>query len=161
MTSGFSQSKRSLFRRRKDNMIRPPWTKGTIEFTEICTRCNACIEACETNIIFRGDGGFPEISFKNGECTFCQKCVIACPEAIFDIKQDEPWQVKATITDTCLTNNGIWCQSCKDFCDAEAISFEYRLNNTPLPKIDLDLCTGCGACLEPCPNSSISFETTS
>ena len=159
MASGFSQSRRSLFRRRKDNAIRPPWVKTTIDFTEVCTRCDECIKVCETRIISRGDGGFPEVSFANGECTFCEKCVTACPEKIFDKEQAEPWQVKAAISNSCLAHSGIWCQSCKDSCDTEAISFEYRVNNAPLPKIDLDLCTGCGACLDPCPNNSISFAS--
>ena len=158
MATDFNQSRRSLFRRNKDNAIRPPWVKKDINFTDVCTRCDDCINACVTNIISRGDGGFPEVSFKNGECTFCENCVKACSEDIFDINQPEPWQVKATIADSCLAHKEVWCQSCKDFCDAEAISFEYRINKAPLPKIDLDLCTGCGACLEPCPNSSISFS---
>ncbi|MBM7071976.1 ferredoxin-type protein NapF [Shewanella sp. 202IG2-18] len=162
MASGFSQNRRSLFRRglgqkRNDSAIRPPWVNPEINFVDECTRCDKCIPVCETSIISRGDGGFPEISFKNGECTFCQNCVTACPENIFDTTQEAPWDVKASIQNSCLAHSGVWCQSCNDYCDVEAISFEYRVNQAPLPQINLDLCTGCGACLEPCPNDSISF----
>ncbi len=158
MANDFSQSRRGLFRRKKDDVIRPPWTNPNIDFTDICTRCDKCTNACETKVIFRGDGGFPEVSFDNGECTFCEDCVSVCPEPVFDLNQTEPWAVKAKIVDSCLAYQGVWCQSCKDSCDSEAISFEYIINNAPLPKIDLNLCTGCGACLEPCPNNSIIFS---
>ena len=57
------------------NAIRPPWSVNEEDFTDKCTRCGDCILVCETQIIVKGDGGFPEIQFDKGECTFCQKCV--------------------------------------------------------------------------------------
>ena len=55
------------------NAIRPPWSVNEADFTDKCTRCGDCILVCETQIIVKGDGGFPEIQFDKGECTFCQK----------------------------------------------------------------------------------------
>ncbi len=49
---------------------RPPWTDAS--FTEVCVRCGDCIDACPENILFKGDGGFPQIRFENEGCTFCQ-----------------------------------------------------------------------------------------
>ncbi|BDA61308.1 ferredoxin-type protein NapF [Shewanella xiamenensis] len=129
-----------------------------VEFTDICTRCSACITACETKIIFKGDGGFPEVSFKDNECTFCTQCATVCPEQkLFDLTQT-PWQHIAEIQDNCLTFQGIWCQSCKDACEPRAISFTLSVGKAPMPKIDTSLCTGCGACVAPCPNQAISIK---
>lgn len=158
MTESINHSRRSLFSRRKSLAIRPPWVREGVELTDICTRCSACITACETKIIFKGDGGFPEVSFKDNECTFCTQCATVCPEQkLFDLTQT-PWQHIAEIQDNCLTFQGIWCQSCKDACEPRAISFTLSVGKAPMPKIDTSLCTGCGACVAPCPNQAISIK---
>ncbi|GIU50191.1 ferredoxin-type protein NapF [Shewanella algidipiscicola] len=157
MNNTMDQSRRRLFNRRAQQAIRPPWSRTDIEFTDICTRCNLCIEACETAIIFRGDGGFPEINFSQAECTFCTKCVSACKEPLFNDPQQEPWQLRAVIDNSCLALSGIWCQACKDACDARAITFTPAIGCAPQPAIMLDSCTGCGACVSPCPSQSISI----
>lgn len=155
--SNINQSRRRLFSRRKSNVNRPPWSRQDIEFTDICTRCDKCIEACETKIITKGDGGFPEVNFTIDECTFCKKCVEACPEPLFTATDVSPWQIAATINDTCLARQGIWCQSCKDACDPRAISFTPAIGKAPQPQIDADICNGCGACVAPCPSHSITL----
>ncbi|AAN54718.1 ferredoxin-type protein NapF [Shewanella oneidensis MR-1] len=158
MTESINHSRRSLFNRRKSVVIRPPWVREEVEFTDVCTRCSACITACETKIIFKGDGGFPEISFKDNECTFCAQCATICPEEkLFDLSQT-PWQHQAVIQDNCLTFQGIWCQSCKDACEPRAIGFTLSVGQAPMPKIDTSLCTGCGACVAPCPSQAISIK---
>lgn len=158
MSDSINQGRRNLFSRRKSNVQRPPWVNPDIEFTDICTRCDKCIKACETQIIKRGDGGFPEIRFSEAECTFCQQCVTACEEPIFDLQQAAPWQISASIKDNCLTNSGVWCQSCKDACDERAISFVMAVGQVPKPAIDTNACTGCGACVSPCPSDSITIS---
>ncbi|EGM70641.1 ferredoxin-type protein NapF [Shewanella sp. HN-41] len=157
MTQSINHSRRSLFNRRKNTAIRPPWVREDIEFTDVCTRCSACITACETHIIHKGDGGFPELSFRDNECTFCTLCAKACPEALFDLTQT-PWHYKAHVQDNCLTYQGIWCQSCKDACEPRAITFTLSIGKAPTPKIDINLCTGCGACVAPCPSQAIQMK---
>ncbi len=157
MTSSINTGRRNLFRRKKSNAIRPPWSKVEESFVEICTRCDKCITACETNIIIRGDGGFPELNFKHDECTFCQQCVDVCPEAAFNDTQQAPWSYLAQIQETCLVNQNIWCQSCKDACEASAIKFTMTLGKPPTPEILSDQCTACGACVAPCPANAISI----
>ena len=157
MTQGINQSRRNLFSRRKTNLIRPPWSKSEQAFTDNCTRCDKCITACDTQIIKRGEGGFPEIDFSNDECTFCKKCVEVCPEPVFDSSTELPWTIIATIKDSCLTDKGVWCQSCKDACDPRAISFVMAVGQVPKPIIDTNACTGCGACVSPCPSDAIAL----
>lgn len=158
MSNRINQSRRNLFSRRKSQVIRPPWSRADVEFTDICTRCDKCIYACETKILSRGDGGFPEVSFSQDECTFCGNCAKVCPEPIFTDIEETPWQIKASIDQSCLANSGIWCQTCKDACDSRAISFTASIGQAPKPVVDTELCNGCGACVAPCPNQSIKLS---
>ncbi len=60
-----------------------PWSGDESHFLTHCTRCDACINACENNILQRGAGGYPSVNFKNNECSFCYACAQACPESLF------------------------------------------------------------------------------
>ena len=103
-------------------------------------------------------GGYPTINFKRGECTFCADCVSACKPLALVRGEDQPgWTHKAVIADSCLPHRGVECRVCEDFCDARAIRFSPRLGGSPLPVIDAEKCTGCGACLAPCPVNAISI----
>jgi ferredoxin-type protein NapF len=71
-------ARRNFFRGRKASTrlaIRLPWVINEQYFIDDCTQCGDCITSCEEKIIVKGDGGFPEIDFSKGECTFCQKCI--------------------------------------------------------------------------------------
>jgi ferredoxin-type protein NapF len=117
-----------------------------------------CIDACPEQIIVIGDGGYPTIDFKRGECTFCADCVSACKPLALVRGEDQPgWTHKAVIADSCLPHRGVECRVCEDFCDARAIRFSPRLGGSPLPVIAAEKCTGCGACLAPCPVNAISI----
>ena len=156
--SSINQSRRRLFSRKKSDAVHLPWVKSDIAFTDECTRCDKCISACETHIIIKGDGGFPEVDFKIDECTFCKKCVEACPEPLFTQTDETPWAITASIQNTCMAYQGIWCQSCKDACDEMATSFTMAIGKAPQPVIDLEACTGCGACVAPCPSDAILIK---
>lgn len=158
MSNRVNLSRRNLFNRRTTHVNRPPWVKEDIEFTDLCSRCDKCIQACETQIIVKGSGGFPEISFNSDECTFCKRCVEACPEPIFGNTSVRPWLIVAQVDESCLVNQGVMCQSCKDACDYGAIKFPPALGKPAFPSITIEDCTGCGACVAPCPNDSIKIE---
>tara|TARA_R110001583_G_scaffold34122_1_gene114830 strand:+ start:1962 stop:2609 length:648 start_codon:yes stop_codon:yes gene_type:complete len=154
---------------------RPPWALQEATFVDQCTRCHECIVACEENIIFIGDGGFPEIDFNRGECTFCEACVDTCkPSALFkqdrQVKQDQPvteteqqaFYFDIKIDDSCLAKQKIHCQSCKDVCDPRAITMPWPKKVTSgaiqAPEINIADCTSCGACISTCPSQSISIN---
>ena len=139
------------------NAIRPPWSINEADFTDKCTRCGDCILVCETQIIVKGDGGFPEIQFDKGECTFCQKCVLVCEQPIFRSLEEEPWAHKVEITTQCLTENRVECRSCQDSCPMNAIRFRLQLGGVAKPILDLENCNGCGACLSVCPTKAIKI----
>jgi ferredoxin-type protein NapF len=63
------------------------------------------------------------------------------------------------IADGCLARLGIVCQSCGDVCPEGAIRFALRRGGPPLPAVEKERCTGCGACLEICPVNAIALLT--
>ncbi|WP_299016000.1 ferredoxin-type protein NapF [uncultured Photobacterium sp.] len=156
----FDRSRRSLLTRRcKPLLQRMPWVIDEDTFTERCTRCNKCVNACETQIIVKGDGGFPTVDFNHGECTFCYACAEACPESLFHPRTETPWELKAEIGQGCLARNHIECRSCGDMCEVQAISFRLQPGGVAQPVLDSEGCTGCGACLSVCPVSAITMVT--
>ncbi|WP_232772477.1 ferredoxin-type protein NapF [Psychromonas sp. Urea-02u-13] len=154
----FDDTKRSLFKRKKeittDNLL--PWIIDAQQFLEKCTQCADCISVCPENIIIKGDGGFPNIDFDLGECVFCGKCADVCKEPIFTATSASPWQKKALIKQTCLAHENIYCRSCAESCEAQALTFQLGISAIPI--IDTDLCIGCGACVAPCPTKAIEIK---
>ena len=156
MNHPFDPARRSFFTGRNAGVaaaVRPPWVVLD-RFLDLCTRCGACIEACPERIVKRGSGEFPELDFQRGECTFCGHCAAACPAPLFDLATPRPWDAVARISDRCLPRRGVVCQSCKDACQASAIVVAPA--RVPVPVIDLDRCTGCGACVAVCPVDAIA-----
>ncbi|SKA24019.1 iron-sulfur cluster-binding protein NapF [Vibrio cincinnatiensis] len=153
-------SKRRLFSRKSATLstLRLPWVAKPEAFTDLCTRCGLCQKACEQKIIIHGDGGYPQIDFQQGECTFCYQCATVCPEPIF-LPQSEPtWQAKVAISEHCLAKQNVECRSCGEVCESMAIQFQLQLGNVAQPILHLDDCTGCGACVSLCPTSAISVN---
>lgn len=155
-------ARRNFFKAKKINSkpaIRLPYVINEQTFIDKCTQCNSCITACPEEIIVKGDGGFPEIDFSQGECTFCNKCVDACKEPLFiESEGEEPWDLSIEIKANCLAKSQVYCLSCQDSCETEAISFKYISYSTPQPQISLDSCNGCGACVAVCPQTAIEIS---
>lgn len=141
--------------------IRPPWSVDESAFVAGCTRCHDCIAVCETQILVRGDGGFPEVKFAHGECTFCQKCVDVCKQLIFRPHLGEgaeaAWQHKIEIQANCLAFNSVECRACEDNCEVRAIRFKREIGGVAKPYLHLEHCNGCGACLSICPVSAVKI----
>lgn len=158
---------------RQEQVLRLPWVISESVFIDQCTQCQSCVSACETQIIVRDAQGFPKIDFSIGECTFCQKCIQSCSEPLFNIREEQipldeinghqsPWPIKLDISDTCLANNNIYCQSCRDECEPNAIKFSFitsgKISPIPQPTINLSDCSQCGACISSCPQDAISVD---
>ena len=61
------------------------------------------------------------------------------------------------ISDRCLLKAGVTCQLCTDQCDSRALRFDLRIRPSGAIRIDQNACTGCGACVAPCPASAIDM----
>lgn len=134
----------------------PPWTEVR-RLAVACTQCDACVAACPEAILVRDTHGFPSVDFDRGECTFCAACATACGEAVFFEMDLLPWGIRASASETCLARAGVVCQSCKDACGAGAIRFPLAAGRVATPAFDLERCTGCGACVSPCPVKAITL----
>jgi ferredoxin-type protein NapF len=143
-----------------DMPLRPPWALREREFTQHCTRCDACNDACPAGIIVRGQDGFPEVDFARGECTFCGDCVQACEAGALRHAGEAAWSVKARIDAACIALKQVVCRSCGDACGARAIRFKLRAGGSAAPELDIETCTGCGACRGACPVRAISMRHT-
>lgn len=139
--------------------FRPPWAVAENRFTDLCDRCVDCRTACPEEILIRGDGGFPEILFNAGECTFCGDCRTACPTGALNRDPEAlPWRVDLELTAACLALRGVVCRVCGDLCQTRAIRFRLAVGGGALPQIDGSACTGCGACVSPCPVGAIRLH---
>lgn len=143
--------------------VRPPWALPPDEFLERCTRCGDCRRRCPRGLIQAGPGGFPVVDFTYGACDFCGACAGACvPGALAHaagVAGRQPWRVKAQVTASCLSLQGITCRVCAEQCEARAIRFRPGLAGRAQPLVDARACTGCGACCSPCPGRAITLAT--
>ena len=142
--------------------MRPPWARPEPEFLERCAvDCEKCVPACPQSILRIGRGGYPEVDFRVGECTFCGECVSICPTgALFALALDEtaPWPLKAEIRDACLARGGIVCRTCGERCEARAIRFRPVPGGAVEVDVDFESCTGCGACFSVCPVNAVEMR---
>jgi ferredoxin-type protein NapF len=146
-----------------DTAFRLPWALQDV-FADLCTGCGDCIGACPEGIVALDDKDRAVVDFQRGAglCSFCGACADVCPAPIFATAAvratTPPWTLRITIGADCLTQDGVMCQTCKDACGDGAIRFVYAAGRIPEPQVDLDRCTGCGACVAPCPASAIEIR---
>ncbi|WP_421861770.1 ferredoxin-type protein NapF [Motiliproteus sp.] len=159
--AAFNPSRRQLLRGdtgSKRLPLRPPWSVEELAFINDCSRCGDCIQSCPEQILFKGSGGFPEVDFSRGECTFCEDCVRVCKAPVFHSTDHDPWNLKAHISQSCVTYKQVVCRSCAEQCEPEAITLKPQLGGIATPKLDLSACTGCGACVAVCPTKAINVH---
>lgn len=159
----FNPTKRRLFTRILDqnsDFLRPPWAIDEYDFVSVCKECSACRDACPEQIITFDSHHQPIISFQGKECTFCGDCVSVCPSgALVKLEADsEPWNAKVVLNSGCLGEEKIHCRSCGDICEHQAIFFPLAAQGITSPKIDLEKCTGCGACVAMCPTQALKVS---
>ena len=145
-------------------VVRPPWSKPESEFIEACSRCNDCVRACPENIIIQGRSGFPEVDFSRGTCIFCGVCASVCPDGAIDRvdrskgRPRKAWALTPAIGNACLAMCGVECRVCTEACEPRAIIMKLRVGGPAQPFVEPGACTGCGACVAPCPAGAIAIQ---
>lgn len=157
------QGRRGILRGRLHarKAIRPPWGLPEPDFLTRCTRCGDCYEACQDQVLIKGDGGFPEIDFARGGCSMCGDCSTHCGAGAFRPPPHEPadaWMHRVRLGDSCMARRGVVCRTCGDVCDFRAIRFQLRVGGAAMPLLDLSSCTGCGECIAVCPVQAIQID---
>lgn len=135
--------------------LRPFGAIAEFQFSENCTGCGDCIQACPEAIVVQDRAGRPVLDLNAGGCTFCGECIAACETGA--LKEGAPWTWRADAAQSCLSRNAVQCRTCQDHCDERAIRFQLLPGGRAEPKFDADLCTGCGACCAPCPVGAIKL----
>jgi MauM/NapG family ferredoxin protein len=156
-------------------LIRPPGALPEDEFLARCIRCGECMKVCPTNAIHPAsfEGGVegvwtPVLNMSIGYCDYeCNLCSQVCPtHAIRQIEVPEKQKIKIGLAyidkNRCLP----WayaktCIVCEEHCPTpkKAIWFEeVEVRNiqgekltVKQPRVDPDLCIGCGICETKCP----------
>jgi ferredoxin-type protein NapF len=87
--------------------------------------------------------------------------VAACTPGALRREAAQPgWQHRASIGEACLARRGVECRICGEACGVGAIRFRPRVGGVALPELTDEACTGCGACLGPCPAQAIAMAPT-
>ncbi len=152
-----------------ENWLRPPFALGELDFLLACTRCDACIEACPYDVLFKLPArwglkavGTPAMDLLVRGCHLCEDwpCVAACePNALMmavaqkapeeDGTPSAPLPKLARVeidVKTCLPYLGPECGACSDSCPVPD-ALQWRGTK---PVINQDACTGCALCREAC-----------
>jgi polyferredoxin len=156
-------------------LIRPPGSLEEKEFLRKCVKCGECMKVCITNglqptLFEAGIEGIwspvlvPRIGYCEYRCTLCGQ---VCPTgAIKKLELPEKNKVKIGLAmidkGRCLPHaHATPCIVCEEVCPTpkKAIWFEQvgvknregKERILKLPKVDLELCIGCGLCEAKCP----------
>ncbi|HOK45469.1 MAG TPA: 4Fe-4S dicluster domain-containing protein [Bryobacteraceae bacterium] len=156
-------------------LIRPPGAVAEDEFLARCVRCGECMRVCPTNALqpARGEGGWtalwtPVLNMKTGYCEYeCNLCSQVCPTHAIEsltLEQKQKVRIGTAFFDRnrCLPYaSARTCIVCEEHCPTpkKAIWFEEVSVLRPdgqritvkQPRVDLELCTGCGICENKCP----------
>jgi len=156
-------------------LIRPPGSLEEKEFLRRCVKCGECMKVCITNglqptLLEAGFEGIwsPQLIPRIGYCEYrCTLCGQVCPSgAIQRLPLEEKMKVRIGLAmidkGRCLPYaHSTPCIVCEEVCPTpkKAIWFEEAIvknrdGNEVLvkqPKVNLDLCIGCGICEAKCP----------
>jgi ferredoxin len=156
-------------------LIRPPGSASEQDFLGKCIRCGECMKVCPTNAIQPAftEGGIaglwtPVLKMKLGYCEYeCNLCSQVCPTHAIELLTLEAKQ-KIRIGTAFFDRNRCLpyasartCIVCEEHCPTpkKAIWFEEvqvmkpdgTLTTVKQPRVDPDLCIGCGICENKCP----------
>jgi polyferredoxin len=160
---------------RNPGLIRPPGSLEEKEFLQRCVKCGECMKVCTTNglqptLLEAGAEGIwspmlvPRIGYCEYRCTLCGQ---VCPTgAIKKLALEEKMKVKLGLAmidkGRCLPwAHATPCIMCEEVCPTpkKAIWFEKvqvrdrkgAVLTLQQPRVDLELCIGCGICETKCP----------
>jgi ferredoxin len=143
----------------------PPGSASIDRFLDRCTACQLCVSACPTHVLQPtwGDYGIagmmkPRMDYTTAFCNYdCRVCGEVCPSGaitLLDLAEKRVTQIGEARFDEkkCIVvTKGTDCAACSEHCPTKAVNTVPYGDNLRLPKVNRDLCIGCGACEYACP----------
>ena len=144
---------------------RPPGAVGEALFQALCTRCDACVDACPHGVVLRytHDAGInahtPVMRPDVHACVMCDDfpCAGACPEGALSLPTTKTWRlgVLRLREDVCIAYLGPECGACIGLCPHGLDALKLAASR---PVLDDQRCVGCGMCIPACPTSPKALE---
>lgn len=143
---------------------RPPGAVPESRFLTLCTRCDACVDACpheavHTYVATAGDlARTPVMRPDRRPCHMCEgfPCAAACETGALVVPETHLVRLGRVriAEDRCFTFQGPECGACARLCPGGLSALRMRGTR---PSID-DSCVGCGICIEACPTTPAAIE---
>lgn len=124
-----------------------------------CLGMGDCVRVCKFDAIsINKETQLPEVD--EDKCTACNKCVVACPKIIIELRKKGPKGRRVYVS--CINKNkgGVAFKACKSSCIAcskckKACPFEAITIDNNLAYIDYNKCKLCRKCVLECPTGAI------
>ena len=150
---------------KKEHPLSPPGSISAEHFNQHCTACHLCVSKCPSHVLKPslleyGVGGIlqPVMNFENGFCNYdCTLCSEICPnKAILPLTKEEKHLTQVGrvvfIEENCIVHtDNTNCGACAEHCPTQAVTMVPYRDGLTIPKINPDICVGCGGCEYVCP----------
>jgi ferredoxin-type protein NapG len=144
---------------------RPPGAIDELTFLAKCTACGDCVKACPHHAIFtlashvHPGAGTPVMVPDDRACHMCEDfpCVTACTPGVLLTPTSSTMTLGGVRirTDRCFVFRGPECGACAGLCPGDLRALTLAVGR---PRVDLDLCVGCGLCIAACPTMPPAIE---
>ncbi|MDD5728693.1 MAG: 4Fe-4S dicluster domain-containing protein [Victivallales bacterium] len=145
--------------------VMPPGAFDFERFTARCTACQLCVSNCPGKVLKPaaleyGLGGFlqPRLDFDSGMCEYeCTRCSNICPNGALQpltVARKKLLQLGTAeyFRDRCVVfTDRTYCGACAEHCPTGAVHMVEWEEGLTIPKVEAELCIGCGACEYICP----------
>lgn len=150
----------------KEYMPLPPGAISVERFKSKCTACQLCVAKCPTHVLHPAflEHGLtsmmqPVMRFDVEQfCTYdCNVCTTVCPnDAITPLTVEEKRITRVGFAefykDKCkVFISDVDCGACSEHCPTQALHMIAFKDELTIPKIERELCIGCGGCESICP----------
>lgn len=160
---GFFQGNYIAYKRKAP--LSPPGSISHDHLLAHCTSCHLCVSKCPSNVLKPafldyGLGGMlqPMMDFEKGFCNFdCTVCGDICPNGAIrplTVEQKHKTQMGRVvfIEKNCIVpRDHTSCGACSEHCPTQAVAMVAYKDGLTIPKIDPEICVGCGGCEYVCP----------